>query len=98
MSSEVGRDSERRLMKKLEKYEEDSGGQQKADGKRRPTLGCTMRLHGKGESLPRRDAASSTTGGLRPSPRRIVTGKTQPGGVFARRLPARRRRRAFPVA
>jgi hypothetical protein len=62
MSSDVGRDSERRLMKKLEKYEEDSGGQQKADGKRRPTLGCTMRLHGKGESLPRRDAASSTTG------------------------------------
>ena len=64
MSSEVGRDSERRLMKKLEKYEEDSGRQQKADRKRRPTFGCTMRLHGQGESLPRRDEASSTTGGF----------------------------------
>lgn len=82
MSGDVGRDSERRLMKKLEKYEEDSGRQQKADGKRRPTLGGTMRLHGKGESLPRRDAASSTTGGfnLHLDDR------------------CRRRRRLFPVA
>jgi hypothetical protein len=57
-------------MKKLQKYEEDSGRQQKANGKRRPTLGCTMRLHRKGESLPRRYAASSTTGAFHPSTNR----------------------------
>jgi hypothetical protein len=45
-----------------EKYDEDSGRQQKPEGKRRPTFHRTMRFHGNGKSLPRSKTPSSTTG------------------------------------